>query len=78
MHSLNCKNAKSRSGGVAVLVKDVIFEHVKILKGSSENVLWFSVDGSLFHDLVLFSTVYIPPENSSYSSISVFDTIENC
>ena len=74
---LNRKNAKSRSGGIAVLIKDAIFEHVKVLQGSSDNVLWFTVNNSLFHELVLFGTVYIPPENSSYSSISIFDSIEN-
>ena len=74
---LNRKNATSRSGGIAVLIKDAIFEHVKVLQGSSENVLWLTVNNSLFHELVLFATVYIPPENSSYSSISIFDFIEN-
>ena len=74
---LNRKNAKSRSGGIAVLIKDAVFEHVKVLQGSSENVLLFTVNNSLFHELVLFGTVYIPPENSSYSSSSIFDSIEN-
>ena len=26
---------------------------------------------------MLFGAVYIPPESSSYSSVSIFDTIEN-
>ena len=77
LHLLNRKKAKSRSGGIAVLVKDTIFEHVKILNSSSENVLWFTVNNSLFHELVLFGTIYIPPESSSYSNISIFDSIEN-
>ena len=40
-------------------------------------MLWFTVNNYLFHELVLFGVVYIPPENSSYSSISIFDSIEN-
>lgn len=54
-----------------------MYDHVKVLKGSSDNVIWFSVDNSLFHDLLLFGAVYIPPESSSYSSMSIFDDIEN-
>ena len=77
LHLINRKQAKSRSGGIAVLVKDTIFEHVKILKSTSENVLWFTVNSSLLHDSVLFGAVYIPPESSSYSNISIFDSIEN-
>ena len=38
------KKSKSRSGGIAVQVKDTIFEHVKVLNSSSENKLWFTVD----------------------------------
>ena len=77
LHLINRKQAKIRSGGIAVLVKDTIFEHVKVLNSSSENVLWFTVNNSLLHELVLFGVVYIPPESSSYSNISIFGSIEN-
>ena len=77
LHLLNRKKSKSRSGGIAVLVKDTIFEHVKVLNSSSEHVLWFTVKNSLFHELVLFGTIYIPPESSSYSNICIFESIEN-
>ena len=77
LHLINRKQAKIRSGGIAVLVKDTIFEHVKVLNSSSENVLWFTVNNSLLHELVLFGVVYIPPESSSYSKISIFGSIEN-
>ena len=71
------KKTKSRSGGIAVLVKVTIFEHVKILNSCSENVLWFTVKNSLFHELVLFGTIYKPPESSSYSNIGIFKSNEN-
>ena len=74
---LNRKKSKSRSGGIAVLVKDTIFENVKVLNSSSENELLFTINNSLFHELVLFGTIYIPPESSSYSNISIFESIEN-
>ena len=50
LHLLNRKKSKSRSGGIAVLVKDAMFEHVKVLNSSSESVLWFTVKNSLFHE----------------------------
>ena len=40
-------------------------------------MLWFTVKNLLFHELVLFGTLYIPPESSSYSNISSFESIEN-
>ncbi|CAC5414121.1 unnamed protein product [Mytilus coruscus] len=43
---------------------------------SCENVLWFVVN-QLFDVPVLFGTVYIPPVNSIYSSIDIFDVIED-
>ena len=54
-----------------------MFEHVKVLNSCSENVLWFTVKNLLFHELVLFGTIYIPPESSSYSNISIFESYEN-
>ena len=47
------------------------------MNNSSENVLWFTVKNSLFHELVLFGSIYIPPESSSYTNISIFGSIEN-
>ena len=38
LHLLNRKKSKSISGGIAVLVKDTIYKHVKGLNSSSENV----------------------------------------
>ena len=70
------KNSKTLIGGIAVLAKESIFEDISVLKGCSENVVWFNVKNLFFHVLVLFGAVYIPPENSSYSSINMFDDLE--
>ena len=40
-------------------------------------MLWFTVKNSLFRELVLFGTIYIPPESSSYSNISIFESLKN-
>ena len=47
------------------------------MNNSSENVLLFTVKNSLFHELVLFGSIYIPPESSSYTNICIFGSIEN-
>jgi hypothetical protein len=36
---LNRKNAKHKSGGIIVFVRDNLYENVEILKSSNENVL---------------------------------------
>ena len=73
---MNRKKAKSRSDGIAVLAKESIFEDNSVLKGCSENIIWFNVKNLLFHELVLFGAVYIPPESSSYSSINLLNDLE--
>ena len=47
-----------------------------MLKSSSENVLWFISKDALYAP-ILFGAMYIPPENSIYSSIDFFYVIED-
>ena len=70
---LNRKNAKVKSGGVAVFVKNELFDLFVPLKGSS----WFMLKENVVNSNFIFGVVYIPPERSSYSSIECFDIIEN-
>ncbi|CAC5384686.1 unnamed protein product [Mytilus coruscus] len=58
------------------LLKNSIFVNIELLHSSCEYVLWFVVN-QLFDVPVLFGTVYIPPVNSIYSSIDIFDVIED-
>lgn len=66
-------DAKYRSGGIAILVRNSIYDTVQIVKNSSEYFYWFKC--SLFSN-VLFCVTYIPPEGSKYSDISIFDDLE--
>ena len=67
--------AKRKSGGVGLFVKNSIWPFVKILDSSSENCLWFTLND--YYDLkCVFGAIYIPPEGSPYSSVSIFDKIE--
>jgi hypothetical protein len=68
--------AKCKSGGVVVFVKSSIFVIIEVLKSSSEDVLWFILKDVLYAPVV-FGAMCIPPENSIYSSIDIFDVIED-
>ena len=57
---MNRKKAKPRSGGIAVLAKESIFEDISVLKGCSENIIWFNVKKLLIHELVLFGLFIYP------------------
>ena len=74
----NRKGVKRASVGVAVCVRDNLSKYVKILDTDSDFTLWFKIDRRLtgyIKDL-LCCVVYLPPEGSNYSSIEMFDTIE--
>ena len=74
---VNRKIFKAKSGGIAVFVKNDLFDYIVPLKGETENVLWFTFKDVVFSEPVLFGIVYVPPEGSCYSSIDIFDSIEN-
>ena len=42
---------------------------------SSHCTLWFEIADRLLFNETLFGVIYIPPENSLYSDISMFDDI---
>ena len=64
---------KRNSGGVGVFIKNTLYNKVVILENSTENFLWFK-----FRDnACIFGVVYSPPESSQYSSLELFDELEN-
>ena len=67
------RNAKSGSAGIAILVRESIYDSIKVVKNSGENFYWFSCSSC---SDILFCVSYIPPEGSTYSDISIFDTLE--
>ena len=76
----NRKICKRVSGGIAVIYKKELYNVLKFdIKKDSQFVLWFQLSKTVLKldsDLV-FGCVYIPPENSKYSSSDAFDEIEN-
>ena len=49
---------------------------MEFLNCSDENCIWFKVENTLLDCNCVFGAVYIPPEGSPYSSIDIFDKIE--
>jgi exonuclease III len=72
----NRKNVRRNSGGVAVIIRNDLCKHVKIIETDSEFTLWFKISSKVAGYELLCCNVYIPPENSSYSDINMFNTIE--
>ena len=76
----NRKICKRASGGIAVIYKKELNSVLKFdIKKDSQFILWFQLSKTILKldsDLV-FGCVYIPPENSKYSSSDAFDEIEN-
>ena len=69
---------KAKSGGICVFVRKNLCKYVSVknqFTHSSHCTLWFEIDDRLLFNETLFGVIYIPPENSLYSDISMFDDI---
>ena len=67
-------NARSRSGGIAVLVRETIFDTIKVVQNSGERFYCFSCS---ICSNVLFCVTYIPLEGSIYSDMTTFGNLES-
>ena len=71
---------KAKSGGICIFVRENLCKYVSVknqFTRSSHCTLWFEIDDRLLFNETLFGVIYIPPENSLYSDISMFDDIED-
>ena len=67
-----------KSGGIALLIKDTLSDHVKLLKGNDhEYVLWCKLEEAVIGCEVIIGAVYIPPGNSNYFIGDEFNLIAN-
>lgn len=72
-YNLHFKHRKEisriKSGGLAIAYKEKYSQYIKMIKSDSHLVMWFVISSRLTrkNDL-LCGMVYIPPENSSFSS----------
>jgi exonuclease III len=72
----NRQKAKAASGGVAFIVREELLKEFEIIYGNCEFVLWMKSTCILEKDL-LIGVVYIPPNNTAYSDIKMFDDLES-
>ena len=78
----NRKKCKKKSGGIAIAYKKKNSGCIKFLKSESDFVQWveFSDNHPGVNNLnfkILFGCIYIPPENSKFSSVEAFTEIED-
>ena len=68
-------NAKVRSGGLAILVREHLYDSIKILKSEGDHFYWFTLINHFPQDIA-FCCVYVAPEGSNYSNIDYFESLE--
>ena len=75
----NRKNCKRVSGGIIVIYKTSLSNLLKFHDTESEFALWFQISKNMLsiESDILFGCIYIPPENSNYSTQEAFEEIEN-
>ncbi|CAG2236183.1 unnamed protein product [Mytilus edulis] len=68
-----------RSGGLIIFYKDKISKYVRLIENESNFVMWINISSQYtkLDDDVILGSVYIPPENTRYSSSDSFREIEN-
>ena len=72
-HVKSRTNCDRKSGGIIVIYKQALAKHINFLNSNSECVLWFDILKVLpIPNKILFGCVYIPPENTRYSSYNAF------
>ena len=68
-----------KSGGIVVYIRNTLAKFCSIISNNCDHVLWVKIEGKTFgiNDHFLIGTVYIPPSNSRFSSIEIFEDLEN-
>lgn len=74
----NRKGAKRASGGIAVLInnQNEISNHFEIFNKDDSDIIWLKIKESYVGKELAFCLTYVPPENSRYTDVSIFDRIE--
>ena len=75
MYKNRKKISRNCSGGILVLVRAKYRKLCKEISTNNNSCLWFRINKSVFgYDKdILCAAVYLPPENSKYSDIGIFD-----
>ena len=72
------KLTRTRSGGIGLLVKNHIKQHISLVNTDCKYALWFKISKTLCHtdEDILCSVIYIPPENTRYVNSDCFEDLE--
>ena len=70
------QNFAKKSGGITVIYKQSLSENIVFLNTKCEFIQWMKFKNMKTLSDTLIGGVYIPPENSKYSSKDAFDEIE--
>lgn len=67
-----------KSCGIVVYIRDSLFKFCSIINIESDNISWIRIEGNTFSfkKYILMGTIYIPPSNSRFSPVNIFDDIE--
>ena len=76
VHTLNREHCERTSGGIVLLTKIKFNKYIRVLNGETENMLLCRLNKYILGKPTILGVKYIPPENSPYSSINIFDEIE--
>ena len=68
---------RKASGGVAALISEKVQSRVSLINNTQQDSLWLKFKGNNDQRDMVLCLIYVPPENSNYSNISIFDNIED-
>lgn len=70
---------KKKSGGIIIIYKEELKSMLQFYNTPSDFVQWLKLSKKLINQAydVILGCIYIPPENSKYSSVDCFQDIEN-
>ena len=68
---------RKASGGVAALISEKVQSRVSLINNTQQDSLWLKYKGNNDQRNMVLCLIYVPPENSNYSNISIFDEIED-
>jgi hypothetical protein len=67
-----------KSGGIVIYVRYIYSKYVSVIENDYDHILWIRIDGKAFNiqNQIIIGAVYIPPINSRFSTIDIFDELE--
>ena len=71
------KYGRVNSGGIVLAFRNYLKDHITIHETECKSVLWFELSKNVtnFDNNLIVGIIYIPPENSKYSSRELFTNI---